>query len=53
MKSLGDIFRHAIPHRAERESANATRGTEEESPYLLVGQTSSAPQSGAAAPSRQ
>lgn len=38
MKSLGDIFRHAIPHHAARESSNIGRGHDEESPYLLLGQ---------------
>ncbi len=52
MKSLGDIFRHAR-HHTDHESSSASRDNETESPYLLLGQKSGAPQSGRATPSRQ
>lgn len=50
MKSLGDIFRHALPHHTDREAASTARDTEVESPYLLLGQKSAVPQAPHAAP---
>jgi Transglycosylase SLT domain len=51
MKSLGDIFRDALHHHADRESPSHSHN--EESPYLLLGQKTTAPQAAAATPSRQ
>jgi hypothetical protein len=53
MKSLGDIFRAGLHHHIDRGSSGAARDTGAESPYLLLGQKSSAPQARPAAPSRQ
>ena len=51
MKSLGDIFRDALHHHADRESPSHSH--DEDSPYLLLGQKTTAPHAPAATPSRQ
>jgi hypothetical protein len=51
MKSLGDIFRDAIHHHADRESPSHNQG--EESPYLLLGQKAGPPEKSTAPPTHE
>ena len=54
MKSLGDIFRGALPQHTDGESAGSgEHGREEESSYLLLGQKRGSPEKNAVQPSRQ
>ena len=54
MKSLGDLFRRALDHRASGDSADGhVHARDEESPYLLLGQKAGAPEKSATPPTRQ
>jgi hypothetical protein len=54
MKSLGDIFRDALHHHADRESpGSGARARDEESPYLLLGQKAATSEKGTGFPSRE
>jgi soluble lytic murein transglycosylase-like protein len=54
MKSLGELFRRALDHHADRESAGGhVHAGDEESSYLLLGQKAGAAEKNTAPPTRQ